>query len=272
MKSLIEFLAIPFEYAPFLISLIILTVIILILAKSIKRHKRIYYIITSIPAVLYIIQAIVLLTGSSFSFYEVPVVGEIMEVYAHMVYFGFPLLVIIMFIGALNAKNRNVRKLLAIRKELSIISGFPVLTHSLIRIIYTLPGGLQYFMNHSDYVQQNDWVKSDLGVGISSFGYVLGIAMVIVFLVLWITSFESVHKRMGNKKWKKVQRWAYVLYAMLFIHSITLHVGWMINWGIGMEDNDYVVKEVIAIISTIVVFSAYLILRLKKKKLGTESH
>lgn len=113
MKSLIEFLAIPFEYAPFLISLIILTVIILILAKSIKRHKRIYYIITSIPAVLYIIQAIVLLTGSSFSFYEVPVVGEIMEVYAHMVYFGFPLLVIIMFIGALNAKNRNVRKLLA---------------------------------------------------------------------------------------------------------------------------------------------------------------
>lgn len=265
MKSLIELLAIPFEYAPFLASLIILTAIILVLAKSIKKHKRVYYIITSIPAFLYIIQAIVLLTGSSFSFYEVPVIGEIMEIYAHMVYFGFPLLVIIMFIGALDAKNKNVKKLLVIRKELSIISGFPVLTHSLIRIIYTLPGGLQYFLNHTNYVQQNDWVKSDLGVGISSFGYVLGIAMVIVFLILWITSFESIHRRLGNQKWKKIQRWAYVLYAMLFIHSITLHVGWMINWGIGMQDNDYVVKELIAIISTVVVFSVYLFLRLRKK-------
>lgn len=266
MKSFIEFLAIPFEYAPFLVSLIILTAIILVLAKSIKKHSRAYYIIVSIPAVLYVIQAVILLAGSTFSFYEIPVIGQIMDVYAHMAYFGFPLLVIIMFIGALDAKNRNVRKLLVIRKELSIISGFPVLTHSLIRIIYTLPGGLQYFINHSDYVQQHDWVKSDLGLGISNFGYVLGIAMVIVFLVLWITSFESIHKRMGNVKWKKVQKWAYVLYAMLFIHSITLHVGWMMNWGIGMADNTYILKELIAIISTTVVFLSYLILRLKKSR------
>jgi hypothetical protein len=34
---------------------------------------------------------------------------------------------------------------------------------------------------------------------------------------------------MGNIRWKKLQRWSYVLYAMLFIHAMGIQVGGMLN-------------------------------------------
>ena len=265
MNSLIHFLTFPLEYAPFLVSLGILTVLVLSLSTSIKKHAEIYYIVLSIPVALYIIELVLLLTGiTSFRLYELPIAGQLMQMNYHMVYFGYPLLVIIMYTGALDNRRTYTKKLLSIRKELSIMAGFPVITHSLIRLFYTFPEALQFFSNHSDYVKQNDWIKSDFGVGISNFGYILGVLMFILFMVLWVTSFTSIRKRMGHLLWKKTQKWAYVLYAMLFIHSITLHIGWMFNWGIAAEDTTYIIKELIAIASTLFIFASYLILRVRK--------
>lgn len=227
-----ELLKFLLDYIPLLLNVLLLTLIFILLSKSIKKHAKIYYTIFGIPFVLTIIQFTIALTEvTTFSFFKIPIIGDIMGVNSRMAGFGFPLLIIIMYIGALNPKNPSVKKLMNIRKELSIISGFPVLAHSLYRVTYTFPNALLYFTDHSGYMKENDWVKSDLGVGLSNFGYVLGILMVVLFLVLWITSFDSVHKKMGGKKWKKVQKWSYVLYAMLFVHSITLHLGWFINSG-----------------------------------------
>lgn len=262
LSDLLQFLL---DYVPLLTSVFILSIFFLLLSKSIKKHAKIYYILFGIPFVLSVVQFFLVMTElTSFSFYKIPIIGDLMGANSRMAGFGFPLLIIIMYIGALNAKNKSVRKLLNIRKELSIISGFPVLAHSLVRVTYTFPNALQYFTNNSDYMAKNDWVKSSLGVGLSNFGYVLGILMVVVFLVLWITSFDSIHKKMGGRRWKKVQKWSYLLYAMLFVHSITLHLGWLINSG--FEDNDYLTKEVIGISSTVLIFLSYLILRLQKAK------
>lgn len=264
MNSISELITIPFVYAPFLCCLVIITAFAIILSPSIKKHASVYYGIFSIPILLHLIQGVLMLFGSPFSLYGIPVVEHIMEFNSHMVYFGYPLLVVIMYTGALNPKNRYAKRLLVIRKELSIISGFPVLTHSLIRIIYTLPGSIRYFTDHTDYVRENDWIRNTIGVGISSFGYILGIAMVVVFLVLWITSFKSVHKRMGNRKWKKLHKWSYVLYAMIFVHSITLNIGWTMNGEYEGENVNQIARGIIAIASTTLVFTSYLILRLRK--------
>lgn len=70
---------------------------------------------------------------------------------------------------------------------------------------------------------------SELGAGFTSFAMVLGIILLALFLPLWITSFDSVHKRMGNVKWKKLQKWSYVLYACLFVHAMCIQVGGMLN-------------------------------------------
>ena len=76
---------------------------------------------------------------------------------------------------------------------------------------------------------ENTRVVSELGAGFTNFSYVLGIVMLAIYLPLWVTSFDSVHKRMGTIKWKKLQKWSYVLYATLFIHAMGLQIGGMLN-------------------------------------------
>lgn len=265
VRLLIDFLSFLLDYASLIVSTLIIGIIFLLLSKSIKKHANIYYVIFGIPCVLAVIQVFLMLFDvETVNFFRMPIIGDIVSANSQMALFGFPLLIIIMYIGALNARNKYVRKLLNIRKELSIISGFPVLAHSFVRVAFTFPNALLYFTNHPEYMAKNDWVKSDIGVGVSNFGYVLGIIMVAVFLVLWITSFKSIHRKLGNKKWKKVQKWSYVLYAMLFVHSTTLHIGWLIDSD--PNDKIYHIKEYISIISTLLIFTSYLILRLRKAK------
>jgi DMSO/TMAO reductase YedYZ heme-binding membrane subunit len=55
---------------------------------------------------------------------DVSIAEQLMQISYHMVYFGFPLLVIIMYTGALNNRRNYTKKLLSIRKELPIMAGF----------------------------------------------------------------------------------------------------------------------------------------------------
>ena len=229
VKIIIDLLGFLYSCAPLLVSLSILTLLCVLLSRSIKKHSTWYYIFLALPFVLGAIPSICRMFGiEAFSFTRVPILGQLIRDYIHMGTFGHPLLIIIMYIGALDPKIPSVKKLLNIRKELSIIVGFPVLMHSLIRVVNNFPNSLKFFTNHAGYVA-SERVTNELGAGISSFSFVLGIVMLALFLPLWITSFDSVHKRMGNKKWKKFQKWSYVLYATLFIHAMGIQVGGMLN-------------------------------------------
>lgn len=263
LSELAKFL---FEYIPLVTNVLLCTLIFLLLAKSVKKHPRVYYGLFFIPLVMSVVQFVLELAGNeSIHIYEIPVVGVVMETNSRMANFGFPLLVVIMYIGALDARNPYVRRLLTVRKEMSIIAGSPVIAHALVRVTYTFPKALQYFTDHATYMEENDWAKSDLGVGLSNFGYVLGIIMLVVFLILWVTSFDGVHRKLGAQRWKRVQRWAYVLYAMLFVHSITLHSGWLVNGG--FDDCDVTTKGIVSLASTCLIFASYLVLRLRKAQI-----
>ena len=229
VKISIDFLEFLLSFVPLFTSLTILTLSSILLAKSIRRHPVVYYTLLAIPALLVTIPAMLRWCGAeTFNFVGVPVLGQLLRDYIHMGTFGHPLLIIIMYMGALNTKVPFVKKLMSIRKELSIISGFPVLTHSFIRVTNNFPNALKFFTDNEEYMATTR-VASEVGAGISSFSFVLGIVMLAIFLPLWITSFDSVHKRIGNVKWKKLQKWAYVLYATLFIHAIGIQVGGMLN-------------------------------------------
>lgn len=251
------------DYMPLLTNVLLTAIIFILLAHTLKRHPRICYTLFGLPLALSVVQFVMGLVGiKDFSLFDVPVVGLVLGANAHMINFGFPLLIVIMYIGALDARRPWVRRLLVVRKEMSIISGFPVLAHALVRVTYTFPKALGYFTDHSAYLEENDWVQCDAGVGLSNAGYVLGVLMLVIFLMLWVTSFDAVHRKMGGYRWKRVQRWAYVLYAMLFIHSVLLHVGWLLNGD--PADHEFVIKSCISIASTGLIFLSYLILRLRK--------
>lgn len=229
VKFLIDLLQFLYSTLPLITCVTIFTLLSVWLSKSIKKHAKIYYIILAIPSLMFAIPFISRWFGlETFSFSRIPFLGGILRDYMHMATFGFPLLIVIMYTGALDMKITFVKKLMSIRKELSIISGFPVLCHSLVRVVNTFPGSFRYFFDHEDYMA-NRVVVSGFGAFLTNFSYFLGIFMIVLFLILWITSFDSVHKRLGGVKWKKVQKWSYVLYAMLFIHSLGIAVGGLLN-------------------------------------------
>jgi DMSO/TMAO reductase YedYZ heme-binding membrane subunit len=221
IKLLLDFIQFLNTLAPLLTALGVWTLIFLLLAKSIKKHAGIYYFVFAIPAILFILRQIFSSCGIiALEFSRGSIIGSILREYVHASGFSFPLLVIIMYIGALPAQNRYVKRLMMIRKELSIISGFPVLIHSWVRLRMGL-GSFDYFFGSGEAVRS--------GAALSNAAYMLGIFMAILFLVLWVTSFDVVHKWLGGVRWKKIQRWSYVLYAMLFIHATGIQVNGMLN-------------------------------------------
>jgi len=230
LKIIIDFLQFIFTNAYLLTSVAIFTLLSIWLAKSIKKNSKFFYVILAIPLFLVAIPTIFRWCGVPLpiNFVGIPILGVILRDYIHMGTLGHPLLIIIMYMGALDPKIPFVKKLMSIRKELSIIVGFPVLTHSLIRVANNFTTPLQFFTDKETYLANNP-VASELGAGISSFSLVLGILMLVIFLPLWITSFDSVRKRMGGAKWKKLQKWSYVLYATLFIHAAGIAIGGIMN-------------------------------------------
>ncbi len=225
--DLIEFLHSNFA---FLFSLVLYTVLAIAFSKSIKKNDKVYYWVFGVISFCFIIPTTARLLGFSlpFNLSNIPIIGLSASELSSAANFIHPILVIIMYMGALSAKNKYVGRLMSIRKELSIIVGFPVLAHAVKRVFGTFPGGWQFFFDNETYMQ-SPRVSSALGSGITSFAFVLGLVMTILFLVLWITSFDSVHRKLGTKRWKSVQKWSYGLYAMLFIHSLCLSVGGLIS-------------------------------------------
>ncbi len=225
--DLIEFLKSNFG---FLFALMVYTVLAIALAKSIKKNYKVYYWIFGVISFCFIIPTVARLLGVTlpFNLSNIPLVGLSASELSSAANFIHPVLVIIMYMGALSAKNKYVGRLMSIRKELSIIVGFPVLAHAMKRIFGSFLGGWQYFFDHETYMQ-SPRVSSALGSGITSFAFVLGLVMFVLFFVLWITSFDSVHRKLGTKRWKSVQKWSYGLYVMLFLHATCLQLGGLIS-------------------------------------------
>lgn len=225
--DLLDFLRSDFS---FLFSLVLYTVLAVVLAGSIKRNYKVYYWVFGIISFCFIIPAVARLLDITlpFNLGNIPLLGLSAGELSSAANFIHPVLVIIMFMGALSTKNKRVGRLMSIRKELSIIVGFPVLAHVVKRLFGTFPGGWQFFFDNETYMQ-SPRVSSALGSGITSFAFVLGLVMTILFLVLWVTSFDGVHRKLGTKRWKSIQKWSYGLYAMLFLHAVCIQVGGLIS-------------------------------------------
>ncbi|MFI3291895.1 MAG: hypothetical protein SNG27_00245 [Rikenellaceae bacterium] len=225
--DLLDFLRSNFSM---LFALAFYTILAVALAKSIKKHYKVYYWLFGLLSAGFVIPTVFRLCGSSFPFDlgKIPFFGPCFSELSSAANFVHPVLIIIMYMGAFSPKNQYIGRLMSIRKELSIIVGFPVIAHAMKRLFGTFVGGWNFFFDHETAIQ-SPRVTSVIGSGISSFVYVLGLVMFVLFLVLWITSFDSVHRKLGTQKWKAVQKWSYGLYAMLFIHAMGLNLGGYIS-------------------------------------------
>ena len=217
--------------SPFLFSLVILTILSIALSKSIKKHAKVYNWVIGTLCLCFAIPVIAMAFKIKLpSIMSIPVLGTISAEISSAAYFLHPVLVIIMFMGAFSPKHKYIGRLMTIRKELSILVGFPFFAHIAKRLFHSFPKSWNFFMDY-DTAIKGPRITSVAGATIENAVLVLGVVMTVLFLVLWITSFDSVRRKMGGKKWKSWQKWSYGLYAMLFIHSVGLQVGGLMSYN-----------------------------------------
>ena len=119
------------------------------------------------------------------------------------------LFVLVMYAGAFPPGSYGAKTFMPIRAQLSIIACILTIGHN---VAYGRTYFTMLFSNAGDM---------QLGVLIAS---ILSLVMIIIMLPLFITSFTFVRKKMDGRKWKKLQRLAYVFYVCLFLHVMLLTV------------------------------------------------
>mgnify|MGYP002623444811 CR=1 FL=1 len=187
-----------------LISFILTAIFIVVCKKSLKAHPLPYYIIAAVIAVaVFVIQ----LTGISRSFS--PFVNDYIWALFFRGGIAGALFSTVMWTGAVPVRSKRMKQNMPIRGELSILAGILSLGHSAAQ-------GLTYFRLF--FTQPSRMSAPTLLFVICS------IVMLLVMLPLFITSFPMIRRKMKASSWKKLQRLAYVFYALMFAHVSLLYV------------------------------------------------
>lgn len=149
--------------------------------------------------------------------------------------------ILVMYAGALSPKMKLYKKLMICRGELSILASLLILPH-LTYYTYEFLIGLNRLSKLSGLVL---W---GILIGVIS-GAVAGIVM----LPLFITSYRNIRRYLGGKKWKALQEYAYIFYALVYIHIFA-------EW-ISKVPAD---RSIYNMVLYTVLFFTYLVLKMKK--------
>lgn len=214
-----------------IVALIIVSLFIYFLGDSLKKHPNAYYIGAAAISI-----GIFLL-----GFVDMPlfVKKNILGIFAKGS-LGTAMFVFVMYAGALPKGNRFIAPLMKIRGELSITAAILVLCHN-----FTY--GRTYF--RMLFVQPEILSETQLAAAIIS------IILIMIMLVLTITSFPSVRKSMQAKKWKQLQRTAYLFYGLMYVHIMLINIPYA-RLGMSM----YIVNVIVYSI----VFLGYAAMRISK--------
>lgn len=118
------------------------------------------------------------------------------------------LFIFVMYAGAVPDKSAFRKAVMPLRGPLSILASILTLGHN---IAY----GKTYFVYL--FTQASSLRLNVLLAAICS------LIMIAIMLPLFITSFICVRKKMQPKRWKRLQRLAYIFYALMFIHVLLLN-------------------------------------------------
>lgn len=112
---------------------------------------------------------------------------------------GLAFFVVVMFAGAFPKQSKVSKRLRSVRKEYSIVGFILLIPHATTYIVQFLEGSYP-----------TEWI---------------GLIAFTIMVPLLITSFGKVKKKMEMKKWKEIQKYAYLAYALTFIHLIMVSEG-----------------------------------------------
>jgi DMSO/TMAO reductase YedYZ heme-binding membrane subunit len=187
-----------------LISILIVAMFIILFHKKIKKHANIFYIISGLIAIGFVLY---------FQFNLGNQVPKDINKYVVTIFsrsaVSTALFTIVMYTGVLDKKLNITKKLLSVRGELSIIACILTLGHN---VLYGNTYFVTLFVDHTTLT----WAKLIAAL--------ISLVLIAMMLPLMITSFPSVRKKIPFKKWKAIQRLAYVFYGLIYVHVMVLFI------------------------------------------------
>ena len=203
-----------------IISLIIVSLFIYFLKDSLKKHAGIYYIGAAVISIA------VFLIG----FLPMPLFlkNNILGIFAKGS-LGTAMFVAVMYAGALPKGSKLIAPLMKIRGELSITAAILVLCHN-----FTY--GMTYFKML--FIRPAALSATQLTAAIIS------IILITIMLVLTVTSFQAVRKKMKAKKWKQLQRTAYIFYGLMYVHIMLINIPYA-RLGLGTYIANVVIYSIV---------------------------
>ena len=217
-----------------LISLIIAFLFIGIGHKFIKKNANLCYIIAAVISIILITFEY---TKLSFSF---PLwLNNILSIFTRSA-FSTALFIVVMYTGALKNGSKLIKILMPIRAELSIIASILTLGHN---IIY----GKTYFVK---LFTNPESIKGNVLLAA-----IVSLILILIMLPLMITSFQKVRRKIQPKKWKKLQRTAYLFYGLIYVHIMLLIMPSAFNGN---------VIYIFNVILYSIIFLTYAVMRIRK--------
>lgn len=203
-----------------IISLIIVSLFIYYLKDSLKKHAGIYYIGAAVISIA------VFLIG----FLPMPLFlkNNILGIFAKGS-LGTAMFVAVMYAGALPKGSKLIAQLMKIRGELSITAAILVLCHN-----FTY--GITYF--------KMLFIKPEALSATQFTAAIISLVLIIIMIVLTVTSFQAVRKKMKAKKWKQLQRTAYVFYGLMYVHIMLINIPYA-RLGLGTYIANVVIYSIV---------------------------
>lgn len=149
------------------------------------------------------------------------------------------LFVMVMYLGAFKKPNAFTKKFMILRSEMSILATIFTFIHNITMLIYIKVAPVTQGTFGIEYM----------------FGAITFVLMFIIMIPLFITSFTYFKKKMGGKKWKKLQRFAYPFYFLMYLQVLCINTPAMLRGS---------VLNGINVVLYSIVFITYFILRVNK--------
>ena len=169
-------------------------------------------IIRKYPVVCYIITAILSITAAVLANFShgLPVFFNqyILALFTKSI-LATALWIVVMWTGALKNGSFLIKKLMPVRGELSIIAFILTLCHVIVYgQIY-----LTRLLFHTNTMQVSMIIMT-----------LLSVLMTAIMLPLSVISFKIIRKKVNPKMWKKIQKFAYLFYTLIYVHILILDI------------------------------------------------
>lgn len=169
---------------------------VFVVRKPLKRFPAVFYALAVMLNVLYVANAYVMFPD---------LVRKAVFLLMQKCTLSLALFAVVMFIGAFRKDSRVGVLLRPVRAELSIMACILALGHM---VVYLTP-----LMPH---------VGSGAVDARYAVFFVTVVLLWVLLLVLGVTSFECVKRRMNGRAWVRVQKGAYLFFGLVFVHMMSI--------------------------------------------------